>query len=188
MTVAEFLLNSWIAAASTLDLFGALGLTLGFMAGAMPRRAWILIASAGCSACFALHYWRLGAVTGAAMCGVSVLQGLAALYGLGPGRRAGWVAPLFAGSSLVAAGLTLATWQGWPSACAGAGALFATAARLRADPQAMRRLFLGSSGCWAAHNLIVGSVFGLTCDALTVAGLAVALVRAGESRPAALAA
>ncbi|MBP1180532.1 YgjV family protein [Methylobacterium sp. PvR107] len=98
-----------------------------------------------------------------------------------PGRSA-WVPPLFAASTLVAACLTVATWSGWPSACAASGTLLATAARLHTAPQPMRRLFLGASLCWGGHNLLVGSVFGLTCDVLTICGLAIALLRAVETR------
>lgn len=47
----------------------------------------------------------------------------------------------------------------------------------------MRLLFLGASLCWAGHNLLVGSAFGLTCDLLTIFGLAIALLRALPTRP-----
>ncbi|MCJ2056914.1 YgjV family protein [Methylobacterium sp. J-048] len=81
--------------------------------------------------------------------------------------------------------LTITTWNGTPSACAVVGALLATAARLNAAPQTMRLLFLGASLCWAGHNLLVGSVFGLTCDLLTILGLGIALWRALPPRPVA---
>ena len=148
----------------------------------MPRRSLILVTSATCSACFALHFLQLGAQTGTAMCLVSVMQSVVAARWIGAASRAPWVAPLFVASSLVAMGLTLATWNGWPSACAGLGSLLATTARLQADPQAMRRFFLGSSSCWALHNTLVGSVFGLTCDLLTLTALVIALVRGGSAR------
>ncbi|MFG5121142.1 YgjV family protein [Methylorubrum sp. POS3] len=187
MTAADlgFLLAN--AVLPHLDLFGALGLSLGFASGLMPRRDWILVTAAACSLCFALHFFRLGAYTGTAMCTVSILQSLVAAYAIGNGERPAWIVPLFTGSSVVAAGLTLATWNGWPSACAGIGALLATLARLQAEPQAMRRLFLGASYCWAVHNLLVGSVFGLTCDCLTLSALAIALKRGSRTRNAGLA-
>ncbi len=169
-----------------LDIFGALGLCLGFTSGIMPRRDLILAAAAACSVCFALHYGHLGAYTGTAMCVVSAMQSLVAALAMAEGRRPAWIVPLFAGSSLLAAGLTLATWNGWPSACAGIGALLATLARLQVSPQAMRRLFFAASSCWAAHNLLVGSVFGLTCDCLTLLGLAFALLRGARPRTASM--
>ncbi|WCS24609.1 YgjV family protein [Methylobacterium sp. NMS14P] len=178
MNAASYL-YSWSAAAAThLDLFGSLGLILGFTAGVMPRRTWILAASAACAACFGAHYLTLGALTGTAMCAISVLQSLVSLRCVGAPGRSGWVPPVFAASTLAAACLTVATWNGWPSACAATGSLLATGARLQAAPQTMRQLFLGASLCWAGHNLLVGSVFGLTCDVLTIFGLAIALLRA----------
>lgn len=170
-----------------LDIFGGLGLCLGFASGLMPRRDLILVTAAACSICFALHFCRVGAYTGTAMCGVSVMQSLLAAYAIGDDERPAWIVPLFTGSSIAAAGLTLATWNGWPSACAGIGALLATFARLQPDPQAMRRLFFGASSCWAAHNLLVGSIFGLTCDCLTLSALAIALMRGSRTRDAGLA-
>ena len=47
----------------------------------------------------------------------------------------------------------------------------------------MRRFFLGASSCWALHNMLVGSVFGLTCDLLTLTALVIALVRGGAEKP-----
>ncbi len=138
----------------------------------------MLLTSAACATAFGFHFLKLGALTGTAMCAVSMLQSLVAATAIGPDRRAAFVAPLFAATSLLAACLTLTTWNGWPSACAGIGALLATAARLQGDARAMRHLFLGASLSWAGHNLLVGSVFGLTCDVLTMSGLAIALARA----------
>ena len=178
MNAASYL-YSWSAAAAThLDLFGSLGLILGFTAGVMPRRTWILAASAACAACFGAHYLTLGALTGTAMCAISVLQSLVSLRCVGAPGRSGWIPPVFAASTLAAACLTAATWNGWPSACAATGSLLATGARLQAAPQTMRQLFLGASLCWAGHNLLVGSVFGLTCDVLTILGLVIPLLRA----------
>ena len=177
-------LSTWYELAGLhFDLFGSLGLSLGFVSGVMPRRPWILAASAACATCFALHYLTLGALTGTAMCAISVMQSLVALTCLGAPRRSGWVHPLFAASTLAAAGPTITTWNGCPSACAAIGTLLATAARLNAAPQTMRLLFLGASLCWAGHNLLVGSVFGLTCDLLTLLGLVIALGRAVQARP-----
>jgi hypothetical protein len=175
-------LSSWYASAAThLDVFGSLGLLLGFTAGIMPRRDRILLASAACAACFGAHYLTLGALTGMAMCAISVMQSLISLRGVAASGRSHWVRPVFAASTLAAAGLTIATWNGWPSACAAVGTLLATTARLHEAPQSMRLLFLGASLCWAGHNLLVGSVFGLTCDVLTILGLVIALLRAFQA-------
>ena len=184
MIVIDWAQIGWAAAAPHLDPLGTLGLLLGFAAGIMPHRRGMLLASAGCAGAFSLHYLHLGAFTGTAMCAIALLQNLVSAQAIRPEGRSPLVAPLFAATTLMAAGLTLATWTGWPSACAGLGALLATAARLQGDPQAMRRLFLGASLCWAVHNTLVGSVFGLTCDLLTLSGLTLALLRHQRRHPA----
>ena len=43
----------------------------------------------------------------------------------------------------------------------------------------MRTLLLCATLCWAGHNLIVGSVCGLTCDVLTMLGSAIVTARSG---------
>jgi hypothetical protein len=182
MNAVDYLSVWATSAADHLDLFGTLGLGLGFTAGIMPRRDRILLASAACAAAFGVHYLTLGALTGTAMCAISILQSLVALTCLGRPGRSSWVPPLFAASTLAAACLTAATWNGWPSACAALGTLLATGARLHAAPKPMRLLFLLASLCWAGHNLLVGSVFGLTCDLLTIFGLTIALLRALPAR------
>lgn len=186
MSVAEFVLPWLNAAGSHFDIFGSLGLCLGFAAGTMPRRNLILLTAAAGSACFAMHFLRLGAYTGAAMCTLSLLQSLVSAFCLGSRKRSGFVAPVFALSSLAAASLTLASWNGWPSGCAAIGLFFSTCGRLQNDPQRMRLLFVGSSSFWAGHNCLIGSPFALTCDLLTISGLIIALWRAGSTRPAPL--
>ncbi len=168
-----------------LDIFGGLGLLLGFVAGAMPGRVGILAASAACAGCFGLHYLRLQAHTGAALCALSVMQGLVAARFGGAARRPAWFGPFFAAGGLAVLLLTAATWTGWPSACAGTGALLALRARFQGEVGAMRRNLIAASLAWAGHNLLVGSVFGLACDGLTLAGLLVALGREGAAPRAA---
>lgn len=162
------------------DVFAAMGLLLGFISGAMPNRRAILLGSAACAACFSLHYLRLGALTGSAMCILSVLQSLAAARS--GDRRPVWFAPFFAASASLVLALTAATWSGWPSACAGIGALLALRARMQTEATAMRLTFFCASLAWAGHNLLVGSPFALTCDLLTLGGLSVALLRAGRTK------
>ena len=173
--------ESWLAlvraASGTLDLFGLLGLACGLATGLMPSRRLILFSSALCSVCFSLHFLRLGSATGMAMNLIGVTQSLLAARYVTARGRPPWLGAAFAVTFLLAAGLTLSTWNGWPSAFAGIGTLVSTAARLQAAPQVMRGLLMTSSLCWAAHNLMVGSVCGLTCDCLGLIGFALAALR-----------
>ena len=170
-----------------LDTFAALGLVLGFVSGTMLERRAILFTSAACAACFGLHFARLGAMTGAAMCALSIAQSLVSAGFGGSARRPAWFVPFFAASAVLVLGLTAMTWAGWPSACAGLGALFALRGRLQTEAHAMRLNFLGASTAWAGHNLLVGSPFALTCDLLTLTGLMIALARSQRVAPLAAA-
>jgi hypothetical protein len=166
-----------LAAAGNLDLFGLLGLVCGLATGLMPNRRLILLSSAVCSICFSIHFLRLGSTTGMAMNLIGVAQCLLAARYVTARRYPFWLSPAFALTFLLAAGLTLSTWNGWPSALAGIGTLISTAARLQSSPQNMRGLLMGSSLCWASHNLLVGSVCGLTCDCLGLIAFSLATLR-----------
>jgi Bacterial inner membrane protein len=165
------------AAAGNLDLFGLLGLSFGFATGLMPRRRLILLSSAVCSLCFSIHFLRLGSPTGMAMNLIGVVQSLLAARFVTERGRPAWLAAVFAAAFLLAAILTLATWNGLPSVFAGLATLVSTAARLQSSPQTMRLLLIGSGLGWASHNALVGSVCGLTCDCLGLIGFTVAFLR-----------
>lgn len=167
----------WHAAADNLDLFGLLGICLGFATGLMPQRRMILLTSAACGLCFSVHFLRLGSSTGMAMNLISVAQSLlAARYVTASGRPV-WLNAAFAAAALLAITLTVSTWNGWPSAFAGLAALLAAAARLQSSSQALRVLLIGAGLLWASHNVLVGSVCGLTCDCLGLIALIAAFLR-----------
>ncbi|MHC2017765.1 YgjV family protein [Methylobacterium sp. CM6247] len=170
----------WLAAQANLDAFGAMGLAFGFATSVMPRRTMILMCSAACGVCFSAHYLHLGSTTGMAMSAISVTQSLLAARFITSHGRPTWLNAAFAASMLMVAGLTLMTWNGWPSAFAGTGALFATAARLQASSQAMRLLLVCATLCCAGHNSIVGSVCGITCDVLAISGFVLTMARSSR--------
>lgn len=176
------------AAAGHLDLFGLLGLAFGFATGLMPQRRLILLSSAACSLCFSVHFLRLGSPTGTAMNLLGVVQSLLAARFVSARGRPAWLDAVFAGTFVLAALLTLATWNGLPSVLAGAATLVSTAARLQASPQTMRLLLIGAALGWASHNILMGSVYGLTCDCLGLLGFTTSYWRTRVANRPALAA
>jgi hypothetical protein len=136
------------------------------------RRAILGVQVVG-SGLFALHYLLLGAPTAAAMCAAGVVQGLAAALVSGRALRLG----LFAAALAGAAALTLATWAGLPSLLAQCGQLGSAAGRLQRDLQRLRLCFLGSLVFWVSHNLLMGSVWGLAADTLSLTALIAGLWR-----------
>lgn len=136
------------------------------------RRAILTVQVAG-SLLFALHYLLLGATTGAAMCIMGAVQGIALVVLIGRRKRIGVVV----GSMVVAALVTATTWNGLPSLLSQAGQTMGAIGRLQLDPQRLRLWFLASVVFWCSHNLMVGSVFGLASDTLALSSLLLGLWR-----------
>jgi hypothetical protein len=136
------------------------------------RRAILMVQVVG-AILFALHYLLLGSPTAAAMCALGVVQGLAVM--LLPRRE--WRIAAVAATVVVSMGATAATWTGIASLFSQLGGIAGAAGRLQADTQRLRLLFLVSVGFWCTHNLLVGSVFGLFADGLSVTGLVLGLWR-----------
>jgi hypothetical protein len=189
MTIPDAWPVLWRAAADNLDLFGILGICFGFATGLMPQRRLILLTSTACGLCFSIHFLQLGSSTGMAMNLISAVQCLLAVRFVTESGRPVWLNGAFAAAFILAIAMTVSTWNGWPSGFACLATLLATAARLQSSAQALRMLLIGASLLWASHNVLVGSVCGLTCDCLGLVGLSVALLRgqaATRRLPAAL--
>lgn len=97
-------------------------------------------------------------------------------------RRAGWAPMMNAVACMDAWYAPVARHLDPFGSLGQGGAGEAWGARLRAAPQPMRLLVLSASVFWAGHTLLVGSVFGLACDVLTILGLGAALPRAVRDR------
>ncbi len=168
-----------------LALVGAAAGWLAFMLVALwpmasGRRA--LLGWQGASAgAFAVHYAALGAWTGAAMAGLSVVQVVAAWAE----SRPWWRGAVYLATIPVVAWLAWDTWAGWASACAAAGLLLATLGRWQMSTARLRLLFLGAALAWAAHDALVSSLPGLLADVAAVGTLVYGLVRDHRAAPAA---
>jgi hypothetical protein len=122
---------------------------------------------------FAVHYLLLGAPTAAAMCATGALQGLGLVLLVG---RQKWIA-IVGITTAIAVGVTALTWTGIPSLLVQAGQIMSGLGRLQLDTQRLRWCFLLSVVFWTTHNLMVGSVFGLVSDTLSMSSLILGLWR-----------
>nr|WP_246523442.1 YgjV family protein [Neoroseomonas eburnea] len=122
---------------------------------------------------FGLHYLLLGAATAAAMCVMGALQGVALVILMDRRKRVGVVTA----SLLLSALVTAFTWAGLPSLLSQAGQALSAIGRLQFDTQRLRKWFLVSVVFWSTHNVMVGSVFGLASDTLSLTSLLLALWR-----------
>ncbi|CAH2600289.1 YgjV family protein [Rhodovastum atsumiense] len=157
---------------------GALGVTANCLWPLLRTRKRILAVQVLSSCLFALHYGLLGAPTAAAMCATGATQGLAVSLLRKPLLRNLAVAATIVFSLVV----TALTWSGLPSVLALGGLLMAACGRLQRDPQHLRLAFLGSEAFWTNHNLVVGSVWGLTADTMAVSMILIGLWRGMRER------
>ncbi|MGR0185412.1 YgjV family protein [Azospirillum aestuarii] len=155
------------------DLAGAAGFVLVALWPWLSGRRALLAGQGASAAAFALHYLLIGAGTGAAMSGLSVVQVATAW----PDDRPIWCRAVYIATVPALAVLAASTWAGWPSACAAAGMILATAARWCRSALLLRVLFLLAGACWVAHDLLTGSTFGLLADLLCMAGLVYGALR-----------
>jgi hypothetical protein len=174
----DFLLSA-LAAPSPATMAGALGVAANCVWPLFGSRRRILAMQVLGSSLFGVHYLLLGAHTGAAMCVIGVLQGVAATT-----LRRGWARNSVFGATILAGlAITAMTWSGVVSVLAQGGQLLSAIGRMQRGQQAIRLVFLASEAFWTTHNTLVGSSWGLTSDAMAVAMLLVGLWRGRTRRP-----
>jgi hypothetical protein len=122
---------------------------------------------------FGLHYALLGSPTASVMCAVGIVQTIAITQ-----LRRRTVRYGVLGATIVASlCMTALTWIGLPSAFAQTGQLCGAFGRLQKDVQQLRWCFLAGEAMWIAHNVSVGSPWGLLSDTLVVTTLTIGLWR-----------
>lgn len=152
---------------------GALAVAVNNSWPVLRNRKRILLVQVTGSSLFGLHYTLIGSSTAAAMCAAGIAQGAAAVLIARRGPRLA----VFAATILAGLTATALTWHGATSVLAQMGGLLSASGRLQRDVQRLRWLFLCSEACWTAHNLLAGSPWGLTSDAVAVTMLVTGLWR-----------
>jgi len=125
---------------------------------------------------FVVHYALLDQWTAVAMNGLMSVQTLIAM-GL-----VRWPKLRFAYYALMPLLLstTLVTWNGAPSLLAAAATTLSTLGRMQRNETLLCILILASTPFWAAHDLAVGSLPGLTADLLSMVTGTVMLARSAR--------
>lgn len=129
------------------------------------RRAMLAAQAAG-AFLFGLHYILVEAFTGSVMATLGGAQALLAIpLGTRPGFRRVYIGML----PIIAVGLAL-TWRGPASAFAALAMTIVSLGRYQTDILWFRGLLIACVPMWMGHNLIVGSIPGLSSDVLSIAG------------------
>lgn len=132
----------------------------------------VKIQSAGAAA-FAMYFLILGSPTAAIACLISCVQ----LIVSASVRDRYVVVRLYGASLIILSFLSIVTWHGIPSALALTGSSLGSLARLQTSTTRMKGLFLLGAPFWLAHNLIVGALFALGTDAVSLASNLANLMR-----------
>lgn len=135
-------------------------------------RTVVKIQSVGAAA-FAVYFLMLGSPTAAVACLISCAQLLVSASV----RDRYVVVRLYGASLIVLSFLSVITWHGIPSALALTGSSLGSLARLQTSTTRMKGLFLVGAPFWLAHNLIVGALFALGTDAVSLASNLANLIR-----------
>lgn len=175
MTFSASLLLHPFAGLAPATVAGALAVAVN-CAWPLQKNLRVILALQTASALlFGLHYMLLGAPTAAAMNAAGVIQAVGAATIANRRLRLS----VFGATIVAALATTVATFAGVTSVLAQSGALLSALGRLQRGTQAIRWCFLASEVFWVSHNLLVGSRWGLTSDALAVTTLTVGLWRGG---------
>ncbi|WP_447954052.1 YgjV family protein [Sphingopyxis chilensis] len=127
-------------------------------------RVVVKIQSTGAAA-FALYFLMLGSPTAAIACLISCSQ----LVISASVRDRYVVVRLYGASLILLTFLSVVTWHGMPSALALTGSSLGSLARLQTSTTRMKSFFLLGAPFWLAHNLMVGALFALGTDVVSLA-------------------
>jgi hypothetical protein len=173
MTFSLLLLLHNLANLAPATIAGALGVLANCTWPLQRERRVILALQCAGSLLFGLHYLLLGAPTAAAMCVAGIIQGVSAVAISGRKLRLS----IFGATIVGAMTVTIATFAGVTSLLAQTGSLLTATGRLQRSAQSIRWCFLAAEAFWTTHNVLVGSPWGLTSDALGVTMLVIGLWR-----------
>lgn len=118
----------------------------------------------GCTAAlfYAVHFFMLGAFTGAALCIVGAIRSYLFIK-FKPNKKNTWILIVFL---MITALTTYVTWQGWVSLFAFAGLSFGTFAVWHRKPKSIRRWALLAPPAWFIHDAMSGSYPGMVVEVI----------------------
>ncbi len=156
------------------QIVGLCALALSTLSFQLNTRKKILIAQIFTAVLFSVHYGMLGAVTGAAMNGISVIRNLIFYY---RDRKffSGniWVA-IFVGVNLITG---ILFWQDWTSVLCIAAIVISTVSLSLKDPKYVRMVLLLSSPFFLAYSVVTGSIGGALNDLIAGTSGVIAVIR-----------
>ena len=145
---------------SPATIVGTFASTIAITWPLFRTRKGMLIGQVGVHIGFGLHFFLLGANTGALMNLFALIQAVAAIpLGKHKAFRMIYILTL----PFIAVG-AIATWQGLPSFFSSLGLAFISLGRYQLNVQSFRIILMIAIFFWFAHNVSVGSIPGMISD------------------------
>jgi hypothetical protein len=167
-----------------IQLIGFVGVLFGVISFQPKKRKNILRFQLLSNLFWVIHFFLLGAVTGAALNGAGALRAyLFDKYN----KRTSQSQWLLIGVISLMVALVLLTWQGWISLLPMIGMIVATIGFWQRDEQRIRLFLLFASPWWLSYNALSGSYAGVVSEVLATTSILVALWRYRRQRASALA-
>lgn len=144
------------------QLVGCCGVVFSLMIFQLNKRNKMLRFGMTAGSFYTLHYFLLGAYTGAAMNLIGAIRTYI-FYKMPTNKKHRWVLYLFIIIAAIATGIT---WHGPASLLAFGGITCGGIATWHRKPREVRRWFLLASPIWFTYSLVVGSYPGMVVEIL----------------------
>lgn len=156
------------------QVLGIVAIALGFLTYQIRTQRGVILTQIAVTACFVLHFWLIGAVTGMALNSVALLRNLAYYWREKRGSHSQVLPIAF---TVVMAVVGLFTWEAWYSVFMLGGLVINSYCMSFHDPQKLRVSILVSCPLALTYDVFVLSIGGAVYEAVAVISAVIGLWR-----------
>lgn len=161
------------------QIMGLIAVVLGFLSFQMRTQKQLLAVQIITTIAFSIHYFLIGAASGAMMNLLGIARNLAYYYKEKP-LFSGKKCPIFFTVLMGIVGLT--SWQGYYSIFVVVGLMINTACLSLSDPQKIRASILVSSPLVLIYDAFVHSIGGMVYESIVIVSSVIGIVRYRKQR------
>ncbi len=145
-------------------IFGLLGVAANATWPLIRQRRFLLLGQVIACIFMFLHFWLLGATTGAAVMATAGIQAILAI----PLEKHKRFKTIYLISLIFTPVVAWLSWHGWPSIFSTLALVFFCIGNLQIQTARLRVLLLLCLFCWIGHNLLIGSYPALISNAIAL--------------------
>lgn len=161
------------------ECIGVCGFLATVVSYQCKSRKKILLLQLFSTTCWTIHFFLLGALSGAVLNAVGAMRCIV-FASRGENNRAGKIAdwigwiPIFLGMTVLS---TIFTWDGWISLLPFCGMILTTFALRAPTAKLVRLISLPNDPMWLAYNALCGSISGVITEVCIILSILVGMVR-----------